>query len=457
MATFALLLFFQCGKMRWRARHAAMHRIPRLASSTPEGTHALAISNTRLLARVASMTSANTNAQHGKANLAVIGAGWWSQGWHIPQISRNKDRCNLVAIVDSSPHPRSSLNPDLISLEELGAKYSCPVYSSIDDLLADNAVASVVDGVIICTPHSTHYQIGLQFLEYGTKRKSRTTNGKPLHILMEKPMTTCVEEAKRLHELVTEYERRGDGMFLVNHSANYREQAKIAKDMVASGKLGRIRLITATFASPLTWLFDSPANKGWNKPDGSGKMLGNGFGWGQASHMLAWIYHVSGVTPIRVYCQMTHSEATGADVSHSATIMCEDGAVFSLSGTSLLPGYEHSKPPVGKRIGIEIYGTEGTLIYCGDDQDSTSGCLQLRTSDASDAGQVEIIQRKDLGFHFENTETGGFGPESLLEFVSVCEGGKPYVGASSAVGLKAVQTIEAMYRSNALGRAENIL
>ena len=395
--------------------------------------------------------------KYGKANIAVIGAGWWSQGWHIPQISRNKDRCNLVAIVDSSPHPRSSLNPDLISLEELGAKYCCPVYSSIDDLLADDAVASMMDGAIICTPHSTHYKIGRQFLEYGTKRKSRSTDGMPLHILMEKPMTTCVEEAKSLHVLTTEYERRGDGIFLVNHSANYREQAKVAQDMVASGKLGRIRLITATFASPLTWLFDEPANKGWNEPDGSGKMLGNGFGWGQASHMLAWIYHVSGVTPIRVYCQMTHSEVTGADVSHSATITCDDGVVFSLSGTSLLPGYEHSKPPVGKRVGIEMYGAEGTLIYGGDDQDPTSGCLQLRTNNTLDAGQVEITERKDLGFLFENTETSGLGPESLLEFVSVCEGGKPYVGASSAVGLKAVQTIEAMYRSNASGKAEDVM
>ena len=154
---------------------------------------------------------------------------------------------------------------------------------------------------------------------------------------------------------------------------------------------------------------------------------------------------------------MTHSEVTGADVSHSATITCEDGTVFSLSGTSLLPGYEHSKPPVGKRVAIEIYGTEGTLIYGGDDQDPTSGYLELRTADASKAGQVEAIGRKDLGFHFENCEASGMGPESLLEFVTVCEGGRPYVGANSTLGVKAVQTIEAMYRSNASGKAEDIL
>ena len=392
-----------------------------------------------------------------KANIAVIGAGWWSQGWHIPQISRNKDRCNLVAIVDRSPHPHSSLNPDLESLEDLGAKYSCPVYSSINDLLADGAVASTMDGVIICTPHITHHKIGLQFLEYGTKRANGDDGGKPLHILMEKPMTTCVEEAKSLHELVSEYEKRGNGTFLINHSANYREQTKAAQSLVMSGKLGRIRLITAIFASPLTWLFDNKANKGWNEPDDSGKMIGNGLAWGQASHMLAWIYHVSNVTPSRVYCQMTHSEKTGADVSHSATITCEDGVVFSLTGTSLLPGYEHSKPPVGKRIAIEIYGTEGTLIYGGDDQDPLSGYLELRIADASNLGQVEVIERKDLGFHFENGEGSGMGPESLLEFVKVCEGGRPYVGANSTLGVKTVQTIEAMYRSNASGKAEDIL
>jgi hypothetical protein len=51
--------------------------------------------------------------------------------------------------------------------------------------------------------------------------------------------------------------------------------------------------------SPLMFLFDDPANDGWVKP--SGTMVqpdgsGNGFGWGQASHVLAWVLHVGGLS-----------------------------------------------------------------------------------------------------------------------------------------------------------------
>ena len=128
-------------------------------------------------------------------------------------------------------------------------------------------------------------------------------------------------------------------------------------------------LVSAFFASPLSWIFYDPANTGWNEPDDSGEMLGNGFAWGQSSHLLAWIYHVAGsnnLIPTRVYCAMTTSERTGADVSHAATVVCNNGATFSLSGTSLLPGNAHSDPPVGKRIKIKIFGTKGALIYSGE-------------------------------------------------------------------------------------------
>lgn len=37
--------------------------------------------------------------------------------------------------------------------------------------------------------------------------------------------------------------------------------------------------VSAFFASPLSWIFDDPANTGWNEPDGSEEMLGNGFAW----------------------------------------------------------------------------------------------------------------------------------------------------------------------------------
>ena len=47
--------------------------------------------------------------------------------------------------------------------------------------------------------------------------------------------------------------------------------------------------------SPLLFLFDDPRNTGWVKPTGTmvqSDGSGNGFGWGQLSHLLGWVLFV---------------------------------------------------------------------------------------------------------------------------------------------------------------------
>jgi len=343
-----------------------------------------------------------------------------------------------IISVDSSPHPKSNLNPNLESLETLAKRYDCPIFSSLTELLQD-AIGQTMDGAIVCTPHSTHFNIGKKLIEEGQYRYEEATKKqkddnrddklqyRPINILMEKPMTTNVREAKELYELLMARQKVEDttkesasfigggvGCFLINHSANYRPQARTAKEIISSGKLGTIRHVTAFFASPLMWIFEDPTNKGWNEP--TGEMKGNGFAWGQQSHLLSWLYHVMGneLVPKKVYCSMTCSEKTGADISHAATITCENGATFSLSGTSLLPGYEHSDPPVAKRIQIKIFGTKGALIFSGNDTDSKSGRLEYLpgNDDGEKAGTIEV-QCPELGFEFEELDQTGSGPESM--------------------------------------------
>ena len=355
-------------------------------------------------------------------------------------------RHNIHA-TDSSPHPKSSLNPNLESLETLAKRYDCPVFNSLSTLLA-SPIGQSMDGAIVCTPHSTHFNIGKELIAEGQRRyeeallqsnsakdgkeKATKVSYRPVNILMEKPMTTNVNEAKQLHEMLTELQKEeaknptslpksfiggGIGCFLINHSANYRPQAKAAHAIIQSGKLGTIRHISAFFASPLSWIFDDPLQKGWNEPDASGEMQGNGFAWGQQSHLLAWIYHVTGseqLIPKRVYCAMTHSESTGADVSHAATVTCTNGATFSLSGTSLLPGNEHSEQNPGKRVSIKIFGTKGAILYSGNDQDPNSGKLEWSRGDEhSEWVGISEIQCPELGFQFEELEQTGCGPESM--------------------------------------------
>jgi hypothetical protein len=41
----------------------------------------------------------------------------------------------LAAIVDCNPNPSSALNSKLLALSELGAKYGCPTFNSVEAML----------------------------------------------------------------------------------------------------------------------------------------------------------------------------------------------------------------------------------------------------------------------------------------------------------------------------------
>jgi predicted dehydrogenase len=405
---------------------------------------------------MARTTTTTSSSEDKVANIAVIGAGWWAQGWHCP-VLHNNPRSNLIAIVDSSPNPCSKLNPQLEPLSVLAEKYKTIIFSSVQELLSDDVIGPSLDGVIVATPHATHYSIGKEFLKEIDRRHN--VGEKPLHILMEKPMTTDIDDAISLFRLVQN--ETSESQFWINHTANYRIQTSMIRDVITSGKLGTVRHVMSHFASPLKWIFNDPDNDGWNKP--TGNMIGNGFAWGQSSHLLAFLFHIlPHCEPKSVYCRMGISPSSGADISHSATIEClghgnsndddDDNAmvIISMSGTALLPGHQYSDPPIAKLVQIEVYGDDGSLHYSGNDLDPTSGRLEYRGSD----GTVEVLCDR---FEFEAYDNQNYGPESIQAFVDLCCGGNPEAGATALEGLRSVQVIDAMYRSHKSKQPESIV
>lgn len=110
-----------------------------------------------------------------------------------------------------------------------------------------------------------------------------------------------------------------------------------------------------------------------------------------------------------------------------------------------------------------IFGTTGVLSYsalAGSDNvanDAANGTQPTATA----APRLEIW-RTD-GAHssgppvaFENLEQTGTGPGSLDAWVRACRGEDYWVGSGTLEGLKAVATIDAMYRSARSGRAEEV-
>jgi predicted dehydrogenase len=172
--------------------------------------------------------------------LGIVGAGYIGQA-HL-HVAQQNATCKVAAVVDPSP-----------AAAAVAAQAGVPVYASIAELLANDRP----DGVIIATPNALHVAQALQCMEAG------------IAVLLEKPIATTVSEGQRL---VEEVKRRGAKVLIGHHRAHSPIMAK-AKEVVASGQLGRLVSVmgSATFFKPDVYFADAP----WRRELGAGPILLN--------------------------------------------------------------------------------------------------------------------------------------------------------------------------------------
>jgi predicted dehydrogenase len=86
------------------------------------------------------------------------------------------------------------------------------------DLITD----PTIDAVAIATPVSTHFELAMMALDAGK------------HVLVEKPLTTTVEQGERLLEQAARRKR----VLMVDHTFVYTGAVKKIRELVSSGRLG---------------------------------------------------------------------------------------------------------------------------------------------------------------------------------------------------------------------------
>ena len=141
--------------------------------------------------------------------LGIIGAGHWGPNL-ISNFSKS-GRSEVRYVVD--------LDPDrLRAVRERFPHVETP--TGIEPLLEDESL----DGVVISTPTKTHHELAKRALAAGK------------HVLVEKPLTTSSETSRELCDLAEQMDR----VLMVGHVFVYNEAARVVKEQIEQGELGRI-------------------------------------------------------------------------------------------------------------------------------------------------------------------------------------------------------------------------
>ncbi|MBH8561058.1 Gfo/Idh/MocA family oxidoreductase [Nostoc sp. CENA67] len=142
-------------------------------------------------------------------NIGVIGYGYWG-----PNLVRN-----FAEIPTAQVTKVSDFKPELLAKAQ--ARYpTIQVTTDSRDIFKDPKI----DAVVIATPVSTHFDLALAALQAGK------------HVLVEKPMTTSSEQAKRLIE---EAEKR-NLVLMVDHTFVYTGAVRKMHELITSKRLGDI-------------------------------------------------------------------------------------------------------------------------------------------------------------------------------------------------------------------------
>jgi len=167
-----------------------------------------------------------------KIRLGIVGGGIGSFVGSIHRIAaRLDDRYELLAGALSSEPKRAA-----DSAAELGIDPRRS-YASFEQMAKkEGKLKHGIEAVAIVTPNHLHCAVAQAFLEAG------------IHVICDKPLSSSLEDAEQIEKIV-----EGSGLiFAITYNYSGYPMVRHAREMVAAGKLGNIRIIQVEYAQD--WL-----------------------------------------------------------------------------------------------------------------------------------------------------------------------------------------------------------
>ena len=215
-------------------------------------------------------------------------------------------------------------------------------YTSYEEMArAEAARPDGIEAVAIVTPNHMHYGPARTFLEAG------------IHVICDKPLTSTIEDARALAQV----QPKNGAKFLLTHNYTGYPLVRQARELVASGALGNIRVVQVEY--PQDWLTEATGDDNkqaaWRTDparSGAGGCIGD-----IGTHAYNLARFVTGLRTEAVSADLT-TFVPGRQLDDNVNIMLrfEGGAKGMLWASQVAVGNENG-------LQLRVYGDKGGIEW----------------------------------------------------------------------------------------------
>ncbi len=253
----------------------------------------------------------------GRIRLGMVGGGNDAFIGAVHRIAaRIDDKYELVAGALSSTPEKAKASGEALGLAP------DRIYENFTDMAKREArLKNGIEAVAIVTPNHVHFAAAREFLKRG------------IHVICDKPLTSTVQDARKMAKAV----ENSDALFVLTHNYTGYPMIRQAREMIANGELGTIRVIQAEYAQD--WLTKDEESAGSKQAEwrtdpersGAGGSIGD-----IGTHAFNLLSFVTGLETESLAADL-HSFVPGRRVDDNAHIMLRmkggaKGMVFVAGG-----------------------------------------------------------------------------------------------------------------------------
>ena len=277
-----------------------------------------------------------------KIRLGLVGGGIGAFIGEVHRIAaRLDDRYELVAGAFSSEPRRAADSAAELRIDPARS------YNSFEEMAKkESKLRQGIEVVSIVTPNHLHCPAAKAFLKAG------------IHVICDKPLSTTLEDAEEVESLVKE----SGLIFAITYNYSGYPMVRHAREMVASGKLGNIRVIQVEYAQD--WLATNIEAKGqkqaaWRTdPElaGAGGSIGD-----IGTHAFHLAEFISGLEAKSLLADLdTFVSERKLDDNANILLHYSNGAKGMLWSSQVASGQENA-------LRIRLFGDKGGLEWAQED------------------------------------------------------------------------------------------